>query len=63
MEDNKVWLLADAAAALVEAMGMMAENIDREQRGESIAYREDYFNIILDNRRLRHNDIIERLRS
>jgi len=63
MEDNKVWLLADAAAALVEAMGMMVENRDREQRGESVAYKEDSFNAILDNRRLWYNDIIERLRS
>lgn len=63
MEDNKVKLLADASAALVEAMGLMAENMDREQRGESIAYKEDNFNAILDNRGLWHNDIIERLRS
>lgn len=63
MKENKVWLLADAAAALVEAMGMMAENMDREQRGEPIAYKEDNFNAILDNRGLRYNDIIERLIS
>jgi len=39
--------LTSAIAALIEAMGMMAENKQREYKGESLAYTEDAFNALL----------------
>ena len=48
MDDNKIMeaakLIANSSAALIEAMGMMSENIERANRGESLAYTEEAFN-------------------
>lgn len=45
MDDNKIMeaakLIANSSAALIEAMGMMSENIERANRGESLAYTEE----------------------
>lgn len=54
MDDNKIMeaakLIANSSAALIEAMGMMSETIDRANRGESLAYTEDPFmKLIQDN--------------
>ena len=47
MDDNRIMeaakLIANSSAALIEAMGMMSENIERANRGESLAYTEDQF--------------------
>lgn len=43
-------LIANSSAALIEAMGMMSENIERANKGESLAYTEDQFmKLIQDN--------------
>ena len=48
MDDNKIMeaakLIANSSAALIEAMGTMSENIERANRGESLAYTEEAFN-------------------
>jgi len=45
MDDSRIMeaakLIANSSAALIEAMGMMSENIERANRGESLAYTED----------------------
>lgn len=53
-------LIANSSAALIEAMGMMSENIERANKGESLAYTEDQFmKLIQDNGRT-YNDVIQR---
>lgn len=54
MDDNRIMeaakLIANSSAALIEAMGMMSENIERANRGESLAYTEEAFNKVVMNR-------------
>lgn len=42
MDDNRIMeaakLIANSSAALIQAIGMMSENIERANRGESLAY-------------------------
>lgn len=53
MDDNRIMeaakLIANSSAALIEAMGMMSENIERANRGESLAYTEEAFNKVVMN--------------
>ena len=53
MNDNKIMeaaqLIANSSAALIEAMGMMSENIERANRGESLAYTEEAFNKVVNS--------------
>lgn len=46
MDDNRIMeaakLIANSSAALIQAIGMMSENIERANRGESLAYRDCY---------------------
>ena len=44
---NNIDNLTSAIVALMEAMGMMAENKQREHRNESPAYTEDAFNNLI----------------
>lgn len=64
MDDNKIMeaakLIANSSSALIEAMGMMSENIDRANRGESLAYTEDSFMKLIRDNELTYNDIIQR---
>ena len=47
MNDNAVNNLTSAISALIEAMGMQAENKIRELKNEAPAYNEDaFFNLI-----------------
>ena len=47
VNDNTVNNLTSAIAALIEAMGMMAENQFRISNGGSPAYGEESFNILI----------------
>lgn len=64
MDDNKIMkaaqLIANSSAALIQAMGMMSENIERANRGESLAYTEDSFMKLIRDNELTYNDIIQR---
>ena len=46
--------------ALIEAMGMMSENIERANRGESLAYTEDHFMKLIQDNGITYNDVIQR---
>ncbi|MHC4188433.1 MAG: hypothetical protein ACYSUB_01990 [Planctomycetota bacterium] len=46
-EEKAAVINARAAMALVRAMGMQAENLNRQQRGESIAYVEEAFEQVI----------------
>ena len=53
-------LIANSSAALIEAMGMMSENIERANRGESLAYTEDQFMKLIQDNGITYNDVIQR---
>lgn len=65
MDDYKIMkaaqLIANSSAALIEAMGMMSENIDRANRGESLAYTEDSFMKLIEDNGITYNDVIQRV--
>lgn len=46
--------------ALIEAMGMMSENIERANRGESLAYTEEAFNKVVMNNGIDYNSVMSR---
>lgn len=64
MDDNKIMeaakLTANSSAALIEAMGMMSENIERANRGESLAYTEEAFNKVVMNNGIDYNSVMSR---
>ena len=64
MDDDRIMkaaqLIANSSAALIQAIGMMSENIDRANRGESLAYTEDSFMKLIRDNELTYNDIIQR---
>ena len=64
MDDNKIMeaakLKANSSAALIEAMGMMSENIERANRGESLAYTEEAFNKVVMNNGIDYNSVMSR---
>ena len=64
MDDNKIMeaakLIANSSAALIEAMGMMSENIERANRGESLAYTEEAFNKLVMNNGIDYNSVMSR---
>lgn len=66
MDDNKIMeaakLIANSSAALIEAMGMMSENIERANRGESLAYTEEAFNKVVMNNGIDYNSVMSRSR-
>ncbi len=49
-----------AAQALVEALGMLSENLQRMHRGESMAYTEISFNNLINKHGIHHNAVIKR---
>ena len=64
MDDNKIMeaaqLIVNSSAALIEAMGMMSDNIERVKRGESLAYTEDQFMKLIQDNGITYNDVIQR---
>jgi hypothetical protein len=64
MSDDEIMkaaqLIANSSAALIEAMGMMSENIERANKGESLAYTEDHFMKVIQDNGITYNDVIQR---
>ena len=64
MDDSRIMeaakLIANSSAALIEAMGMMSENIERANRGESLAYTEEAFNKVVTDNGIDYNSVISR---
>lgn len=64
MDDDRIMkaaqLIANSSAALIQAMGMMSENIERDNRGESLAYTEDSFMKLIQDNGITYNDVIQR---
>lgn len=55
---NAAYVNSQVACAMIEAMGMQAENQNRERRGESIAYTEKSFNDLILKYGIGHNDVV-----
>lgn len=53
-------LIANSSAALIEAIGMMSENIERANKGESLAYTEDQFMKLIQDNKITYNNVIQR---
>lgn len=53
-------LIANSSAALIQAIGMMSENIERANRGESLAYTENQFMKLIQDNGITYNDVIQR---
>lgn len=64
MDDDRIMkaaqLIANSSAVLIQAMGMMSENIERANREESLAYTEDSFMKLIQDNGITYNDIIQR---
>lgn len=64
MDDDRIMkaaqLIANSSEALIQAMWMMSENIERDNRGESLAYTEDSFMKLIQDNGITYNDVIQR---
>ncbi len=56
---SAAYVQANAVAALIEAMGMAAENTRREHLGFSIAYGEEAFNKLIDHYGIHDNAMLK----
>ena len=61
--ERAAYIISQSICALIEAMGMMAENQWREQRGESTAYGDEAFSGLLDRYELRSKDVFHFLQE
>lgn len=57
-EQQAAYIIAQSVCAMIEAMGMQSENTQRLHRGESIAYGEDAFNVVIEKYGIHHNAVI-----
>lgn len=57
-EQKAAFVMAQSTAALIEALGMMSLNMQRAQRGETIAYEERSFEQLIEQYGLGHNTLV-----
>jgi hypothetical protein len=62
MNDQEVIAFGCIARALILSLGMMSENLQRIQRGESIAYPYDAFDTVIVAESASWNQVMERVR-
>ena len=60
--ENAAFIFSQAACALITAMGMMAENVQRERNGYSPAYGKNAFEAVIDEYGIGHNATLTKLR-
>jgi hypothetical protein len=53
--ERAAYLSAQVACAMIEALGMMSENMQRQHRGESMAYTEEAFTRLQEQYPIGHN--------
>lgn len=56
-EQKAAYVISQSVCAMVEAMGMQAENQQRTNRGLSIAYGEEAFAAVLEKYGVHHNAV------
>ena len=62
-EQKAAYIIAQAACLMAEVAGMQAENQDRAQRGESIAYPETAFQEAIVRSGVHHNGVLTLFRG
>lgn len=60
---NNAYVISMSIAAMIRAMGMQAENMQRFLDGNSIAYTEEAFNNLIDEYGLHYNNIVTLLQG
>jgi hypothetical protein len=55
--NDAAYVISQSVCAMIEAMGMQAENQQRIHRGESVAYMEDSFNSLCEKYGIHHNAV------
>ncbi len=62
-EQNAAYVFSQSICALIEAMGMVAENTHRQQCDKSIAYGEETFNALIEKYGIHHNAVLTTYRE
>lgn len=62
-EQKAAFVISQAACAMIEALGMVAENTDRTRHNYATAYAEDSFVDLIAKYRIRYNDVVGGLQS
>ena len=57
-EQKAAYVFAQSVSALIEAMGMLSENLYRIKIGESPAWATDEFRGLVDRYGITHNDVL-----
>ena len=57
-EQQAAYVFSQSASALIEAMGMISENMDRARKGETQAWHDSEFNNLIDKYGIHHNAVL-----
>jgi len=57
-EQQAAYVFAQSVSALIEAMGMISDNMDRARKGESQAWDNEEFNNLIVKYGIHHNAVI-----
>ena len=63
MNDKQVFVISQSACAMITALGMQAENKQREVLGQSMAYTEQDFLGVIDGHGIGQNAVLLYLRD
>lgn len=63
MNDQQIYIFGMVAKGLIEALGMMSDNLQRLQHGETIAYDSKAFEEVIKDNGIYHNAIIGYLKE
>lgn len=62
-QENCAYINSQTACALITAMGMQAENKQREVRGESMVFVQKDFEDLMLRFTINHNDVLSQFRT
>ena len=57
-EQQAAYVFAQSVSALIEAMGMLSDNLDRARKGESPGWYNEEFNNLIDKYGISHNAVL-----
>ncbi|KKL81079.1 hypothetical protein LCGC14_1998300 [marine sediment metagenome] len=57
-EQQAAYVFSQSVSALIEAIGMISENLDRNRRGESHAWCNEEFNNLINKYGISHNAVL-----
>ena len=57
-EQQAAYIFAQSTSALIEAIGMLSDNLERSRRGESHAWCSEEFNNLIDKHGISHNAVL-----